>query len=186
LEVLAHLHAKGDLTNPHVLAELQEIKDAVAFDRTQAVSSYKALVEPRMRKRVLLGISIQAWSQLCGMNIMMYYIVYIMQSAGIGDPLMTASIQYIINVALTLPAILYLDRFGRRPALLLGSLGMMTWLFISGGLQGTYGRAYHDPEDKQITWTLGKEHPGVSKAVVTCSYLFVATFATTWGPVSWT
>jgi MFS family permease len=139
-----------------------------------------------MRKRVLLGISIQAWSQLCGMNIMMYYIVYIMKAANIGDPLLTASIQYIINVLLTLPAILYLDRFGRRPALLLGSLGMMTWLFISGGLQGAYGKPYHDPKDKQITWTLGSDHPSVSKAVVTCSYLFVATFATTWGPVSWT
>jgi len=67
-----------------------------------------------------------------------------------------------------------------------GWLGMALWLFISGGLQGTYGRPYHDPEDKEITWTLGMEHQGVSKVVVACSYLFVATFATTWGPVSWT
>jgi MFS family permease len=186
LEVLARLHARGDTSDPRVLAEFQEIKDAIEFDRTQAVSSYKALMEPRMRKRVILGMSIQAWSQLCGMNIMMYYIVYIMKSAHIGDELLTASVQYIINVLLTLPAILYIDRFGRRPALLGGSFFMMTWLFISGGLQGGYGRAYHDDKDKQITWTLGTEHPSVSKAVVTCSYLFVATFATTWGPVSWT
>jgi hypothetical protein len=186
LNTLAHLHAKGDTSNPVVLAEFQEIKTAIEFDRTQVVSSYKALMEPRMRKRVLLGVSIQAWSQLCGMNIMMYYIVYIMKAANIGDPLMTASIQYIINVLLTLPAILYLDKFGRRPALLCGSFGMMTWLFITGGLQGAYGKPYHDPEDKQITWTLGTEHVGVSKVVVACSYLFVATFATTWGPVSWT
>jgi hypothetical protein len=33
-----------------------------------------------------------------------------MQGAGLGSPLLTASIQYIINVALTLPAIIYLDK----------------------------------------------------------------------------
>ena len=55
-----------------------------------------------------------------------------MQGANIASPLLTASIQYIINVALTLPAILFLDRWGRRPPLVLGAFGMMTWLFISG------------------------------------------------------
>ena len=66
------------------------------------------------------------------MNIMMYYIVYIMQGAQIGTPLATAAILYVINVAMTLPAIIYLDKFGRRPALIVGSFLMMTWLFISG------------------------------------------------------
>jgi len=114
-----------------------------------------------------------------------YYIVYIMKGAAIADELLTSSIQYIINVLMTLPAIIYLDKFGRRPALLAGSFGMMTFLFISGGLQGGYGRPDTNPEDG-ITWTLGADHPGVSRVVVACSYLFVATFATTWGPVSWT
>jgi MFS family permease len=108
-----------------------------------------------------------------------------MKGAGIGDALLTASIQYIINVLLTLPAILYIDRFGRRPALLVGSFFMMTWLFITGALQGAYGRPVTKP-DTDITWTLGEDHPAISKAVVALSYLFVATFATTWGPVSWT
>lgn len=66
---------------------------------------------------------------------MMYYIVYIMKGADIGDELLTSAIQYIINVVMTLPAIIYLDRIGRRPALIFGSFLMMVWLFISG----TYG-----------------------------------------------
>jgi hypothetical protein len=41
------------------------------------------------------------------MNIMMYYIVYIMEGAQIASPLATASIQYVINVVMTLPAILF-------------------------------------------------------------------------------
>jgi hypothetical protein len=71
LLVLANLHGGGDLNHPKVLAEYQEIEDALRFEREQAVSSFKALVEPRMLKRVFLGMSIQMWSQLCGMNIMM-------------------------------------------------------------------------------------------------------------------
>jgi hypothetical protein len=72
LEVLAHLHAKGDRNDPIVLAEFQEIKDAIQFEREQAVSSIKALFVAPVRKRVILGMSIQMWSQLCGMNIMMF------------------------------------------------------------------------------------------------------------------
>jgi MFS family permease len=120
---------------------------------------------------------------------MMYYIVYIMEGANIASPLLTASIQYIINVALTLPAILYLDKWGRRPSMLVGSFGMMTWLFISGSLQGAYGVPNHPGRPgaiDDITWRIGSDHKSVSKAVVACSYLFVATFATTWGPASWT
>lgn len=118
---------------------------------------------------------------------MMYYIVYIMEAAQIGDPLLTASIQYIINVALTLPAIIWLDRIGRRPALLFGSFGMMSFLFVSGALQGAYGipNPGTDEDLSDISWVL-QDVPAVSKAVVAMSYLFVATFATTWGPTSWT
>ncbi|KAF2871842.1 high affinity glucose transporter [Massariosphaeria phaeospora] len=186
LQTLAHLHGGGNVHDTKVLAEYHEIEEALRFEREVADTSFGALVKPRIVKRVLLGMSIQMWSQLCGMNIMMYYIVYIMKGAGIGDELLTASIQYIINVALTLPAILWLDRFGRRPALLVGSFGMMTFLFVSGGLQAAYGEPNPNKTDKDISWVIGKEHPGVSKAIVACSYLFVATFATTWGPTSWT
>ncbi|KAI9875586.1 MAG: MFS sugar transporter [Pleopsidium flavum] len=185
LRVLALLHGRGDVNHPKVLAEYQEIEEALRFEREEAIGSFKALTEPRMVKRVILGMSIQMWSQLCGMNVMMYYIVYVMQAAGIGDPLLTASIQYILNVALTLPAILFLDRWGRRPSLLLGSFGMMTLLFLVGALEGAYGQTNTNPDLGAISWAL-VGHPSVSKAIVALSYLFVCTFAVTWGPTSWT
>ncbi|KAK3942623.1 general substrate transporter [Diplogelasinospora grovesii] len=189
IQVLARLHGNGDVNHPRVLAQYQEIEEALRFEREQSVSSVKALVAPRMLKRVLLGMSIQMWSQLCGMNIMMYYIVYIMEGAQIASPLATASIQYVINVVLTLPAIVFLDKWGRRPSLILGSFGMMTWLFISGALQQYYGQPNTDQtrnaDNSDITWIVLNNRP-VSSAIVACSYLFVATFATTWGPVSWT
>lgn len=93
---MASLHGNGDINHPKVLAEYQEIEEALRFEREEAVSSYRQLIEPRMAKRVLLGMSIQMWSQLCGMNVMMYYVVYIMEGANIASPLLTASIQVFI------------------------------------------------------------------------------------------
>ncbi|KAL0934087.1 MFS glucose [Colletotrichum truncatum] len=189
LKVLASLQGGGDVNHPKVLAQYQEIEEALRFEREEKINSFKALVAPRMYKRVLLGMSIQMWSQLSGMNIMMYYIVYIMQGANMGDPLTTASIQYVINVVLTLPAIIFIDKLGRRPLLVGGSFMMMTWLFISGALQQYYGSPNTDetrtPENESVSWLVIGNKPA-SAAIVSCSYLFVATFATTWGPVSWT
>lgn len=69
LQVLASIHGNGDVNHPKVLAQYQEIEDALQFEREQAISSYKALVARGMFKRVFLGMSVQTWSQLCGMNI---------------------------------------------------------------------------------------------------------------------
>jgi len=70
LRVLADVHGNGDLNNPVVLAQYQEIEDVIRFEREEAISSYAELTKPRILKRVILGMSIQMWSQLCGMNVM--------------------------------------------------------------------------------------------------------------------
>lgn len=99
----------------------------------------------------------------------MYYIVYVMQGAGIDDPLLTAAIQYVINVVMTVPAIIFIDKLGRRPALLAGSFLMMTWLLITGAVQGAYGEPETDPT-QPITWKM-VDKKSQAKAVTACSYL---------------
>ena len=71
LQVLADLHGEGDKTNPLVALEYEEIKQQVYFERTEGAKSYLDLLKPGNPRRVLLGMSLQMWSQLCGMNIMM-------------------------------------------------------------------------------------------------------------------
>ncbi|OJJ61789.1 hypothetical protein ASPSYDRAFT_54756 [Aspergillus sydowii CBS 593.65] len=187
MHVLARLHGNGDINHPKVLAEYKEIQDALALEREQNSTSYQEFMKPRIAKRVFLGMSLQMWSQLCGMNVMMYYIVYIMQGTGAGSPLLTASIQYILNTALTLPAILWLDRFGRRPAILIGFTMQAIFLYVEGGLQAGYGRTTRegDANSTAISWTVA-DHPAVGRAIIAMSYLFVCSFATTIGPTSWT
>lgn len=48
--------------------------------------------------------------------------------------LLSSSIQYIINVVMTIPALIWLDRWGRRTPLLVGAVLMMTWLFAVAGI----------------------------------------------------
>ncbi|KAF9017163.1 hypothetical protein BGZ52_005290, partial [Haplosporangium bisporale] len=157
LEVLANLRANGDKNDPEVLAEYKEIEDAVVFDRTQAVRSYAELFRKPAVRRVFLGMTLQSWSQLTGMNVAMYYIVFIFQGAGITGEnanLQASSIQYVLNVLFTIPAILFIDRWGRRPVLIAGSTFMALWLFLIGGLMGKYGSATSFDGNKTTTWAI--------------------------------
>lgn len=104
LEILADLHGKGDPTNELVQLEYAEIKGQVEFERTEGAKSYMDLLKPGIIRRVGLGTSLQMWSQLSGMNIMMYYIIYVFQGAGLTGRrgnLIADSVQYVLNVVLT-------------------------------------------------------------------------------------
>jgi hypothetical protein len=87
-------------------------------------------------------------------------------------------IQYVINVVMTIPTLLFIDKWGRRPLLLWGALLMALWLFIVGGVMGQYGNPVSSIQgNSNLTWQVTGPP---SKAVIACTYLFVATFAPTW------
>lgn len=186
LQVLADPHGGGDKTNELVVLEYEEIKQQVLYERTQGAKSYLDLLKPGNPRRVMLGMSIQMWSQLSGMNVMMYYIVYVFQGAGLTgrrSNLIADSVQYVLNVALTVPAIIYIDKWGRRPMLLTGTLLMGFWLFLVGGLQARFGH-WGELNGNRV-WAI-TDNSAATRAVIVCSYLFVCSFAITMGPVSWT
>ncbi|KAH9993508.1 general substrate transporter [Russula compacta] len=186
VRVLADLHGQGNYKNELVLLEYEEIKEQVYFERTEGAKSYFDLLKPGVLHRVSLGTSLQMWSQLSGVNLMMYYIIYVLQGAGLTlrrRNLIADSVQYVLNVLFTVPAILYIDKWGRRPMLLFGTLSMAFFLFLVGGLQGHYGD--WGEVDGSRVWVING-HSSVTKGVIVCSYLFVCSFAVTMGPVSWT
>ncbi|KAJ2932771.1 hypothetical protein H1R20_g4309, partial [Candolleomyces eurysporus] len=186
LQILADLHGGGDKNHELVVLEYEEIKQQVYLERTEGVKSYLDLLKPGNPRRVMLGCSLQAWSQLTGMNVMMYYIVYVFEGAGLTgrrSNLIADSVQYVLNVAMTVPAIIYIDRWGRRPMLLAGTLAMGFWLYLVGGLQGRFGE-WGVLEGKTVWVITGND--AATRAVIVCSYFFVCSFAVTMGPVSWT
>jgi len=186
MDVLVLVHGKGDRNNPWVAREFEEIKAYCEFERQNADVTYWELLKPNMINRTHIGVFTQIWSQLTGMNVMMYYITYVFAMAGLqgNNLLVSSSIQYVINVVMTVPALLFVDRWGRRPTLLVGAALMATWLFANAGILGQYGT--YEPDGVGGVLEASTSVSGAaSKGVIACSYLFVASYAPTWGPVSW-
>lgn len=204
-DVIARMHGSGDRADPYVVQEMADIRAMIDFERNNADATLIELFKPNMILRTHIGIFTQIWSQLTGMNVMMYYIVsfplldyfdskptplgqtYVFAMAGLtGDTLLvSSSIQYVINVAMTVPALIWMDRFGRRHVLLFGSTLMMTWLFANAGILASYGHAAPPGGINGIPAASWEVSGHASKGVIACSYLFVASYASTWGPVSW-
>lgn len=168
---------------------MEEIQAVIKFDNEQASHRYSDLFKPGIAYRVFLGVFLQIWQQLTGMNIIMFYVVFLFQQAGIGDSqestLIASGVSYVLNVVMTVPAILFVDKWGRRPTMIFGALAMSAFLWIVGGLLTT-GDWYIQNDPNQANYgkwavTLPKT---TTNAVVTFVYLFVCSFATTWGPVS--
>lgn len=77
LDILADVHGKGNPNDEFVQLEWTEIKNQVEFEKTQGAKSYKDLLNIDALRRVSLGMSLQMWSQLTGMNIMSASYTYI-------------------------------------------------------------------------------------------------------------
>ncbi|KAK9241793.1 hypothetical protein V1506DRAFT_563433 [Lipomyces tetrasporus] len=161
LRVLALLRtANGDTNNPLVIAEYKEIEDQIRCEREEHYNSYRELISPKMHA----------------------LIVYILQSAGVANLRLASSMQYVINMIMTIPPMIWIDKWGRRPALLLGAPILSFWLVILGGLFKQYGEP-NPATDQPNTWII-VGHRSASLAILACLYLGVATFALTWGPVA--
>lgn len=70
--VAALVHAKGNRDAPFVLKELHEIREFISFEAQNKDVSYLELIKPNMIYRLHVGVFTQIWSQLTGMNVMMY------------------------------------------------------------------------------------------------------------------
>ncbi|KAK9233809.1 major facilitator superfamily domain-containing protein [Lipomyces kononenkoae] len=154
-------------------------EDQIRLEREKQSNSYRELFSRKIRKRIFLSIAVQMWAQLSGMNVMMYYIIYILQSAGIANWRLLSSIQYVINMIMTIPAMLWIDKWGRRPALLLGAPILGFILFGIGGLLKQYGQPNAITDQP---YTLDSRRPPCRDPCYL--YLAVATFAVSWGPVA--
>jgi sugar porter (SP) family MFS transporter len=176
IDIISQVQGGGDFEHPDVLIEIEEIKEVVRIDRESKEVSIFDLFARGSRLRTMTGVWAQIWQQLTGINIVMYYVVYIFQMAGQtgNQALVSSSIQYVINMVMTVPALLWIDRWGRRPLLLVGALLMMIWLCITAGLLASFSIPVDSVDgNANIRIFIPPEHRAASRAVIACSYLFV-------------
>lgn len=150
-------------------------------------TSWSELITSRNIVRVHVCVFAHLWAQYSGMNALMYYIVYIFEMAGLSgtNNLTIASIQYVINCVLTVPALIFIDRLPRRRIMLTGSAALAICLFTTAGVMASYGRAVPGGLEGSPTVTWIVTDDSASKVIIAASYLFVAFYALTWGPAGW-
>ena len=187
--IVAKITSKGDLDNEEVQVQLEEIKEQVEFDKEASDFTFTSLFKKKTLRKTIVGMSAQMWQQLCGMNVMMYYIVYVFEMAGYtgSTVLVSGSIQYVLNVIMTIPALFLVDRVGRRPLLIAGGILMFSWLFAVSGLLATYSvpTAAGFGGDDTVRIVIPDSNKTAARGVIACCYLFVCSFAPTWGVGIW-
>lgn len=111
-------------------AELANIQAAIAEKQI----SLSELWSTGFRKALIIGVILAILSQITGINVIMYYAPEIFKQTGADteSSFMQTIIVGTINFLMTLVAIRYVDRWGRKKLLLIGSLGMAICLLIVG------------------------------------------------------
>lgn len=127
---------------------------------------------------VWIGIILAALQQLTGINIIMYYGAVLWQACGFSEShsLLINVLSGTINISSTLVAIALVDKLGRKPLLLAGSILMTASLFT---VAIVFARA-----DATEAGTLTLNATEAWTALIG-AHMFLVGFATTWGPCVW-
>ncbi|MEV8589829.1 sugar porter family MFS transporter [Streptomyces sp. NPDC051180] len=170
-EVLAEVEGEGvDLD--HRVAEIDRAM------RSEHKSTFKDLMIAGSKYRLLpivwVGIGLSVFQQLVGINVAFYYSATLWQSVGI-DP--SSSFFYsfttsIINIIGTVIAMVLVDRVGRKPLALVGSVGMAIALAVEAWAFSA------DLVDGKLPETQGV-------VALVAAHVFVLFFALSWGVVVW-
>ncbi len=99
--------------------------------------------------------------------------------------LYSSSIQYVINLIVTIPTLIYVDRVGRRWPLIIGAFFLAVWMFTNSALMAVYGKAAPPGGLDGVAQKSWQISGPASKAVIACTYLFVATYGCAIAPISW-
>ncbi|KAI9591399.1 general substrate transporter [Syncephalis fuscata] len=124
-----------------VQQELDEIQDSIRLEREVGDGGWRELIANGMWRRVLIGVMLQIFQQLTGINAIMYYAPDILKSAGFSEnsvTLLATAGSGIVNVLMTIPGMYLVDRAGRRVLLLAGAAVMATAMTISGVMIAVY------------------------------------------------
>ncbi len=115
---------------------------------------------------IVIGVLLSVFQQFVGINAVLYYAPEIFRNMGSGTDtaLLQTIIVGLINMAFTIIAILTVDKFGRKPLMIIGGVGMAVSMFLLGS-----------------SFYLEK----VGMGALIFMLLYTASFAMSWGPVTW-
>lgn len=164
---LAMLHGKPQ-DDPAVMQEHQDILDAVTYERTLGQPTWFEMFTT-YRRRSFIAIAVQALGQLSGINIVTYYAPKMYEAVlGPGNiTILFAGFTALVYFFGAIGATFLVDRAGRRPLFMTGSILLTIWLVIMA--------------------IFNKVYLGLTSAilVITFTMIYVGTFGATWACVDW-
>jgi len=143
--------------------------------------TWKDMLDPATRKihpLVWIGIALAALQQLSGINVVFYYGAVLWEAVGFSEnnALLINVVSGFVNIGSTIAAIFLVDRWGRRPLLIFGSMMMAVFL---GGLALIFGLADAAPDGSLAI------EGAMAVAALLFAHLYILSFSVSWGPVVW-
>lgn len=135
---------------------LNDIKETITV-RTEKLFTYGFLC-------IFVGIMLSVFQQAVGINAVLYYAPRIFKDMGMDNEMMFTVFMGVINILFTLVAVFTVERLGRKPLLICGSLGMAVGAF---GVAVTFGS------------------PGMEMVTAMSIMVYSASFMFSWGPICW-
>lgn len=152
LEVLARINGQEQAKN--IFADIK----ATVSHKTEKLFTYGVLV-------IFVGIMLSVFQQAVGINAVLYFAPRIFESLGMGNPMMQTVLMGVVNISFTLLAIFTVEKWGRKPLLIWGSLGMAL------GAAGVAAASVFE---------------ALPPVVAVCSIMvYSASFMFSWGPICW-
>ena len=137
---------------------------------------YKSLLTVRhLNRRLIIACLMQFIQQFTGINAIIYYAPQIFQNIGMtGDSvdLLATGVVGIIDFLFTIPAILFMDGWGRKKVLITGGIGMSIAQLVVATIYAVYGNAW-------------ETHKTAGWACAAFVWVYIANFAYSIGCVNW-
>lgn len=131
------------LSSPELAkSEISNIKESISSAQNEQKLKISALFTKSLSLVLAIGLVVGILQQITGINIAFFYANTIFEQTGIGaDASFTQAVWVgIINVIFTIIAMLLIDKLGRKPLLIIGTIGIAVSMFIAayGFSQATY------------------------------------------------
>lgn len=156
-----------------------EIYDSLAHDHQPRFSDLIDKTKKRIRPIVWVGIGLAVLQQFVGINVVFYYGAVLWQAAGFSesDSLFISVVSGVVSIGACFITFFLVDKIGRKPFLLLGSVGMTITLAL-------VAYAFADaPLDANGNPAMSGTTMGMVALV--SANLYVIFFNMSWGPVVW-
>lgn len=181
-----------DIDHPAIVEELAEIVANHEYELSLGKASYLDCFKGNLGKRLFTGCALQGLQQLTGVNFIFYYGASFFQHSGIGNGFTISLITSCINVASTFPGLYMVEKWGRRPLLLFGAIGMAVCQFVSPTSLPSHQPHLFNLTNSfsiQIVAGVGTGEPvsnsAAQQALVAFVCIYIFFFACSWGPCAW-